>query len=180
MLGTIARVLAGFVLACLVTGGSILVDGHDIRDVTLVSLRSQIAMVTQETVLFDDTIAATLIGMFSAPFVLIASAIGEWQGVRSPSYYVLVGIAIALGGFAAQYAGEAAGQPTIVNNYALKAFLTTGFLGGFAYWLFAGRSAGTGEEKPARLEPVEGVRRPVAETAQRPRPRPPMPEPKKA
>jgi subfamily B ATP-binding cassette protein MsbA len=43
-----------------VTGGAILVDGRDIRDVTLASLRAQIAMVTQETVLFDDTIAANI------------------------------------------------------------------------------------------------------------------------
>jgi len=40
-----------------VTGGAILIDGVDIRDVTLKSLRGQIGMVTQETVLFDDTIA---------------------------------------------------------------------------------------------------------------------------
>jgi subfamily B ATP-binding cassette protein MsbA len=40
-----------------VTGGAILIDGVDIRDVTLKSLRAQIGMVTQETVLFDDTIA---------------------------------------------------------------------------------------------------------------------------
>ena len=40
-----------------VTGGSIAIDGVDIRDVTLKSLRAQIGMVTQETVLFDDTIA---------------------------------------------------------------------------------------------------------------------------
>ncbi|MEO8484185.1 MAG: ABC transporter ATP-binding protein, partial [Acidobacteriota bacterium] len=37
--------------------GAILVDGTDIRDVSLISLRGQIALVTQETVLFDDTIA---------------------------------------------------------------------------------------------------------------------------
>jgi subfamily B ATP-binding cassette protein MsbA len=43
-----------------VTGGAILVDGHDVRDVTLASLRSQISIVTQETVLFDDTIAANI------------------------------------------------------------------------------------------------------------------------
>jgi subfamily B ATP-binding cassette protein MsbA len=43
-----------------VTGGAILVDGHDVRDVTLASLRSQIGIVTQETVLFDDTIAANI------------------------------------------------------------------------------------------------------------------------
>jgi len=40
-----------------VTGGAILIDGVDIRDVTLRSLRRQIGIVTQETVLFDDTIA---------------------------------------------------------------------------------------------------------------------------
>jgi len=40
-----------------VTGGSILIDGVDIRDVTLKSLRQQIGIVTQDTVLFDDTIA---------------------------------------------------------------------------------------------------------------------------
>ena len=39
-----------------VTAGSILIDGVDIRDVTLASLREQIGIVTQETVLFDDTI----------------------------------------------------------------------------------------------------------------------------
>jgi subfamily B ATP-binding cassette protein MsbA len=40
-----------------VTGGAIQIDGVDIRDVTLKSLRQQIGIVTQETVLFDDTIA---------------------------------------------------------------------------------------------------------------------------
>jgi subfamily B ATP-binding cassette protein MsbA len=40
-----------------VSGGGILIDGVDIRNVTLASLRQQIGMVTQETVLFDDTIA---------------------------------------------------------------------------------------------------------------------------
>jgi subfamily B ATP-binding cassette protein MsbA len=43
-----------------VTEGALLIDGHDVRDVTLASLRDQIALVTQETVLFDDTIAANI------------------------------------------------------------------------------------------------------------------------
>jgi subfamily B ATP-binding cassette protein MsbA len=43
-----------------VTGGAIRIDGRDIRNVTLASLRSQIGIVTQETVLFDDTIAANI------------------------------------------------------------------------------------------------------------------------
>ena len=43
-----------------VTDGAVLLDGVDIRDGTLSSLRSQIAMVTQETILFDDTIAGNI------------------------------------------------------------------------------------------------------------------------
>ncbi len=39
-----------------VTAGRILLDGHDVRDVTLSSLRAQIGIVTQETVLFNDTV----------------------------------------------------------------------------------------------------------------------------
>ena len=43
-----------------VTGGAIVIDGQDVRDVTLDSLRSQIGIVTQETVLFDDSSAANI------------------------------------------------------------------------------------------------------------------------
>jgi len=39
-----------------VSGGRILIDDSDVRDVTLESLRSQIGIVTQETVLFNDTL----------------------------------------------------------------------------------------------------------------------------
>jgi subfamily B ATP-binding cassette protein MsbA len=39
-----------------VSSGRILVDGHDVRDVTVSSLRSQIGIVTQDTVLFNDTV----------------------------------------------------------------------------------------------------------------------------
>jgi subfamily B ATP-binding cassette protein MsbA len=43
-----------------VKGGAILIDGVDVRDVSLASLRRQIGFVTQETVLFDDTVAANI------------------------------------------------------------------------------------------------------------------------
>jgi subfamily B ATP-binding cassette protein MsbA len=39
------------------TEGRILIDGQDIREVTIRSLREQIGLVTQETFLFDDTVA---------------------------------------------------------------------------------------------------------------------------
>ena len=39
-----------------VNEGNILIDGHDVRDVTLQSLRRQIAIVTQQTILFNDSV----------------------------------------------------------------------------------------------------------------------------
>jgi subfamily B ATP-binding cassette protein MsbA len=39
-----------------VTSGRIVVDRYDVRDVTLSSLRAQVGIVTQETVLFNDTV----------------------------------------------------------------------------------------------------------------------------
>ena len=43
-----------------VDAGRITLDGQDIRDITLKSLRDQIALVTQEPFLFDDTIRANI------------------------------------------------------------------------------------------------------------------------
>jgi subfamily B ATP-binding cassette protein MsbA len=42
------------------TAGRIFVDGHDITTLTLASLRAQVAMVSQEVLLFNDTIAANI------------------------------------------------------------------------------------------------------------------------
>jgi subfamily B ATP-binding cassette protein MsbA len=39
-----------------VTSGNITIDGHDLRDVSLSSIRSQIGVVTQETVLFNESL----------------------------------------------------------------------------------------------------------------------------
>jgi subfamily B ATP-binding cassette protein MsbA len=43
-----------------VTGGRVLLDGTDVRELTLASLRAQIALVTQEPFLFDDTVRANI------------------------------------------------------------------------------------------------------------------------
>lgn len=50
-----------------VTGGDILIDGQNVKDVTLSSLRKSCALVSQEIVLFDDTIRANIAyGRFDA------------------------------------------------------------------------------------------------------------------
>lgn len=47
------------------TGGKILLDGHDLRDMSQISLAKTIGMVTQETYLFNDTLKANL--LYAAP-----------------------------------------------------------------------------------------------------------------
>jgi subfamily B ATP-binding cassette protein MsbA len=56
-------------------GGSVRVDGTDIRDVTISSLRSRIAIVGQHTVLFNDTVRNNIAyGMPDAPMEKVVEA----------------------------------------------------------------------------------------------------------
>ena len=143
MIISVFRVLVGFVLACLV--GALV----------------QLAFATPNDVLTDDAdrlswtgehmlLIATHSAVFSAPFALVAAAIGEWQSIRSWVYYALSGIAIAIAGFIALYSGETTtGANTIVNNYALATYLCAGLVGGLAYWLVSGNYAGDPAEYEA-------------------------------
>lgn len=54
---TIANLIPRFYIP---TGGRILIDGIDIQELSLLSLRRQLSYVGQESVLFDDTVAANI------------------------------------------------------------------------------------------------------------------------
>src|SRR5262245_1974792 len=57
------------------TAGRLTIDDHDIRQVTLASLRGQIGLVTQETVLFNDTVQANIAyGRADVPMERIVAA----------------------------------------------------------------------------------------------------------
>ena len=65
------------------SGGAIRIDGADVRDVTLASLRDSIAYVGQDTLLFDDTVAANIrMGRPGAtdPEVVAAAAAAAAEG----------------------------------------------------------------------------------------------------
>ncbi|MDR3752036.1 MAG: ABC transporter ATP-binding protein [Terracidiphilus sp.] len=58
-----------------VTSGRILIDGQDLRELTLVSLRRQVAQVTQETILFNDTVRNNIAyGQPDVPLKLVKQA----------------------------------------------------------------------------------------------------------
>lgn len=147
---TLIRVLLGLIVACLVAGAvtvSFVVTPGDIAALSGEARADRLA--TAGTL---SLLAATHSAIFAAPFAIVAVIIGEWLSIRSWLYYVLVAIAIAMAGFGAEMLGEVEGQPTIVNDYAVRAFLAAGFFSGFAYWLVAGRRAGGQRGDAARLE----------------------------
>lgn len=154
--GTLARIVFGLTLASLAAGlvTTLFVDIDVLSDPL-----DRLPKTVGETIDLA-LLAATHIAIFASVFVLITAAIGEWFSIRALPFYLLVGVTIAFLGFSAQYASEVAGQPTILNNYAVKAFLTVGFFGGFVYWLAAGQFAGRRPEVPLALNPT-----PASETA---------------
>ncbi len=140
MLSGLLRIIFGFILASLVAGVATVAFVITPADIATLSAELRPDRLGNAGVL--SLLAATHSAIFALPFALIAIAIAEWQSIRTWIYYVVVGIAIALGGFGAEYLSEVGGQPSIVNDYAARAFLTVGFFGGLAYWLVAGRMAG--------------------------------------
>jgi hypothetical protein len=140
LLATIIRVLFGFAIACLVAGVATVAFVVTPGDVAALPADVRPELLGNAGVL--SLLAATHSAIFAFPFALIAIAFGEWLRIRSWIFYSVVGILIAMGGFFAVSYFEVAGQPTIVNNYAIRAFFTAGFFGGLAYWLVAGRGAG--------------------------------------
>jgi ATP-binding cassette subfamily B protein len=62
------------------TSGRILLDGHDLRDLTLDTLSANIGMVTQETYLFYDTIRANL--LYARPDATEAQMIAAAQAAN--------------------------------------------------------------------------------------------------
>ncbi len=106
--------------------------------------------------------AATQFAIFAAPFALAAILFGFVQGFRGWAYYVFVGLAIALLGFGALYAGETGSDFTIANSYAIAAFSFSGIIAGYVFWLFAGRGPrGVPDFADMRRDP------PVVENASR-------------
>jgi ABC-type multidrug transport system fused ATPase/permease subunit len=66
--------------------GAVRVDGRDIREVTFQSLRKQIGLVTQETLLFNDTIRANIAyaraGATEEEIIAAAKAANAWEFIQ--------------------------------------------------------------------------------------------------
>jgi hypothetical protein len=140
MFGQLLRVLIGYLAACLGAGLTMVL--FVVTPSELAGLPPDVASDRMGRTLELATYVAAQAFLFAAPFALVIAAVGEWRRSRSWTFYALAGLLIALLGFLAQHSTEQTGQPTIVNNYAAIAFMTSGFVGGLLYWLFSGRMAG--------------------------------------
>jgi hypothetical protein len=132
--------LVGFILGCLAAGLAMVL--FVLTPAELAGLPPDVATDRMGKALELAVFVAVQAALFSAPLALVGAAGGEFLQNRNWTYYALIGLLIAGFGFYAQHSTEQIGQPTIANNYALTAFLTAGFVGGFVYWLVSGRHAG--------------------------------------
>ena len=159
---TLLRVLFGFIIACLVAGLVTVAFVVTPADIAGLPAEAQPERLGNAGVL--SLLAATHSAIFAFPFAIIAIGIAEMSAIRTWLYYAFVGVAIALGGLAAAYANEVAGQPSILNGYALAAYVTVGIAGGLAYWLVAGRRAGGKRaDQPVVAAPAPADTEPVAQ-----------------
>ena len=161
-MGLIIRVLIGYVIASFVAGLTTVLFAWTPSD--LASMQGDIA---------NDKLAlaipaGVIIGLFSCVPALIAIAFGERHRRHDWLYYAIAGIVIALIGFFAQYMSEDARQAWSIagSNYPLLSFVTSGFLAGLAYWIFAGRFAGMRGAKPG----PDLHRKPTPASGSRPNP----------
>ncbi len=134
-LGGLLRVLIGFILACLAAGAVKVLFA--VTPAELIDAGTEYWQQGGIWALYTST----MIAVFAFPFAMLSAIFSEWQGIRSFAYHGFIGIAIAVAGFILIATGESPDSPSIFNSYAMAAFLTTGLVSGFVYWLFAGRFA---------------------------------------
>lgn len=140
MLGRLLRVLFGFAVACLAAGLTLVL--FVITPSELLGLPPDVLRDRAWKALELAAYVAVQAALFAAPFALVVAALGEALRSRAWTYYVIAALVITGLGFYAQHSTEKVGQPTILNNYAMLAFLTAGVVSGLMYWLLSGRYAG--------------------------------------
>jgi hypothetical protein len=142
MLARTLRILVGFALACLAAAATLVLFVYAPGD--LASLGEELNGDRLSEAGFFALLITPHVLVSAAFPALLAAAFAETRKVASLAFYALAGIAISAAGFLVQYLTEPPTRPlSIFQTYALIAFLTAGFIGGFVYWALSGRYAAT-------------------------------------
>jgi hypothetical protein len=136
MFGRVLRAICGFFLACFAAGLTLTLFAFPPAAMKMAIEDSSDAIV--DLCLFALAVTQYC-ALFAAPFALLGVMFAERQGIRSWTSHMIAGMVIA--GFAVliRYASEAAGSPSIINTYAVSAFLAAGIASATTYWILAGR-----------------------------------------
>jgi len=148
IVGSLLRILLGYVVACLAAGAT-----QTLFVVTPSELAADMDRISGAAVLM--AMAATQTAVFAIPFAGIAIVLTEWFAARVWLTYAALGVCIAMTAYFVAIAGES-GAATILNDYAFKAFLAAGLVGGMVYWLVAGRRAGAWHRTGRRVASETG------------------------
>jgi hypothetical protein len=151
MITRIIRVLFGFAMACIAAG---------LVKVLFAFSPAELSGMTPDRAADALSLTwpiATHMGIFAAPFALVAVVLAEWRRWGDWTYYVIAAVTIAMIGFAAQYQTETAtqGWSVLSGNYPLIAFLTAGAAGGLVYWMFSGHVLSAGQRPVVQVQPTK-------------------------
>lgn len=139
MVVRVLRVLIGFALASLAAAFTLVLFVFAPGE--WASLRADLSGERLSEAALFALMVTPHVAIYAALPVLVGAVFAEVRRVARWSFYALAGIATAAAGFLLQHLSEAAGEASILSNYALVAFLTAGLVGGLAYWASSGRFA---------------------------------------
>lgn len=153
-LGAVIRVILGFAAACLAAGFIQVLFAVTPAELVAAGEARWSAAINWAL------LSSAHIAVFAAPFALISIFISEWHGIRSFAYHAIVAMGIAVAGFGLIMMMETPSEASIVNSYAMAAYLTSGFIAGLVYWLLSGRLAMRGDDEEDLLAMEAEVRPP--------------------
>lgn len=156
-LGAIVRVVLGFAAACLAAGFIQVLFAVTPAELVAAGEARWSAAINWAL------LSSAHIAVFAAPFALISISASEWLGIRSFAYHTIIAMGIAVVGFGLILMTEAPSEASIVNSYAMAAYLTSSFIAGFLYWVLSGRLAIRRDNE--ELLAMEGQFRPSPSTS---------------
>ena len=156
-LGAIVRIVLGFAAACLAAGFIQVLFAVTPAELVAAGEARWSAAINWAL------LSSAHIAVFAAPFALISISASEWLGIRSFAYHTIIAMGIAVVGFGLILMTEAPSEASIVNSYAMAAYLTSSFVAGFLYWVLSGRLAIRRDNE--ELLAMEGQFRPSPSTS---------------
>lgn len=139
MFARVVRVLFGFALASLAAAATLVLFVY--APAEWAGLRADLSGERLTEAGFFALVVTPHIAVYAALPALAGVILAEHRKIARWTFYALAGVATAAAGFIALHLNQAPDQATILHSYVLAAFLTSGLVGGLAYWAVSGRFA---------------------------------------